>query len=93
VYNTGGNEKGCVGRKKGYIYLSSGDFLVQILSFVSQRTQNGPAFILQNHMRPRELQALRRDFVLVERTLCDAGRYFCMINHFYHSDLMHLGAN
>jgi len=28
VYNTGGNENGGVGGKKGYIYLSSGDFLV-----------------------------------------------------------------
>jgi hypothetical protein len=29
VYNTGGKEKGGVGGKKGYIYSSSSDFLVQ----------------------------------------------------------------
>jgi len=29
VYNTGGKEKGGVGGKKGYIYSSSGDFLLQ----------------------------------------------------------------
>jgi hypothetical protein len=34
VYNTGGEEKGGVGRKKRYIYSSSGDFLVQLVSFV-----------------------------------------------------------
>jgi len=34
VYNTGGKEKGGVGGKKGYIYSSSGDILVQLLSFV-----------------------------------------------------------
>jgi hypothetical protein len=50
VYNTGGKDKGTVGGKKGYIYSSSGDFLVQLVSFVSKRTQNGPAFIFQNHM-------------------------------------------
>jgi len=34
VYNMGGKEKGGVGGKKGYIYSSSGDFLVQLVSFV-----------------------------------------------------------
>jgi len=34
VYNTGGKEKGGVGRKKGYIYSSPGNFLVQLVSFV-----------------------------------------------------------
>jgi hypothetical protein len=34
VYHTGGTENGGVGGKKGYIYLSSGDFLVQVVSFV-----------------------------------------------------------
>jgi hypothetical protein len=29
LYNTGGKENGGVGGKKGYIYSSSGDFLVQ----------------------------------------------------------------
>ena len=29
VYNTGGNEQGGVRGKKGYVYSSSGDFLVQ----------------------------------------------------------------
>jgi hypothetical protein len=29
VYNTGGKAKGGVGGRKGYIYSSSGDFLVQ----------------------------------------------------------------
>jgi hypothetical protein len=33
VYNMGGEEKGDVGGKKGYIYLSSGDFLVQGLTW------------------------------------------------------------
>jgi len=31
VYNTGGTEWGGLGRKKGYIYWSSGDFLVQLV--------------------------------------------------------------
>jgi hypothetical protein len=35
VYNTRGKENGGVGGKKGYIYLSSGDYLVQLVSFVS----------------------------------------------------------
>jgi len=34
VYITAGMEKGGVGGKKGYIYSSSGDFLVQLVSFV-----------------------------------------------------------
>jgi hypothetical protein len=34
VYITGGNEKAGVGGKTGYIYSSSGDFLVQLVSFV-----------------------------------------------------------
>jgi len=34
VYNTGGKEKGGVGEKKGYIYSSLGDFLIQLVSFV-----------------------------------------------------------
>jgi hypothetical protein len=34
VYNTRGKETGGVGGKKGYIYWSSGDFLVQLVSFV-----------------------------------------------------------
>jgi len=34
VYNTGGQQNGGVGGKKGYISLSSGDFLVQSVSFV-----------------------------------------------------------
>jgi len=34
VYNAGGKEKGGVGGKTGYIYSSSGDFLVQLVSFV-----------------------------------------------------------
>jgi hypothetical protein len=34
VYNTGGQENGSVCGKKGYIYSSSGDFLVQLESFV-----------------------------------------------------------
>jgi len=34
VYNVGGKEKGRVGGKKGYIYSSSGNFLVQLVSFV-----------------------------------------------------------
>jgi len=34
VYNTGGKEKGGVGGKKGYIYSSSGNILVQLVSFV-----------------------------------------------------------
>jgi len=59
VYNTGGKENGGVGGKKGYIYLSSGDFLVQFVSFVGQRTQNSPEFILQNHQAPHEEQASR----------------------------------
>jgi len=54
VYNTGGNTTGGVGGKQGYIYWSSGDFLIQLVGFVGQRTQNGPAFILQNHQAPHE---------------------------------------
>jgi len=34
VYNTVGHMKGGVGGKVGYIYSSSGDFLVQLVSFV-----------------------------------------------------------
>jgi len=34
VYMTGGKENGGVDEKKGYIYLSSGDFLVQLVSCV-----------------------------------------------------------
>jgi len=34
VYSTGGREIGGVGGKKGYIYSSSGDDLVQLVSFV-----------------------------------------------------------
>jgi len=34
VYNAGGKEKGGVDGKKGSIYTSSGDFLVQLASFV-----------------------------------------------------------
>ena len=34
MYNTEGKEKGGLGGKKGYIYLSSGDFFVQLGSFV-----------------------------------------------------------
>jgi len=34
VYNTEGKEKEGVGGKKGYIYSSSGGFLVQLVSFV-----------------------------------------------------------
>jgi len=34
VYNMGGKEEGGVGRKKGYIYSSSGDFLVELVSLV-----------------------------------------------------------
>ena len=33
VYNTGGKENGGVGGKRGYIYSSAGDFLVQLVSF------------------------------------------------------------
>jgi len=31
MYYTGGKEQGGVGGKKGYVYLSSGDFLVQLV--------------------------------------------------------------
>jgi hypothetical protein len=34
VYNTRGNQDGGVGGKQGYIYSSSGDFCVQLVSFV-----------------------------------------------------------
>jgi hypothetical protein len=34
MFNTGGKEKGGVGGKKGYLYSNSGDFLVQLASFV-----------------------------------------------------------
>jgi len=34
VYNTGGKGKGGVGGKTGYIYSSTGDFLIQLVSFV-----------------------------------------------------------
>jgi len=34
VYNTGGKAKGGVGGKQEYIYSSSGEFLVQHVSFV-----------------------------------------------------------
>jgi len=34
VYNTGGKENGGVGGKKGYIFSSSGDVLVQLVTFV-----------------------------------------------------------
>ena len=34
VYNMGGKEIEGVGGMKGYIYSSSGDFLVQLVSFV-----------------------------------------------------------
>jgi len=34
VYSTGGKEIGGVGRKKGYIYSSSGNVLVHLVSFV-----------------------------------------------------------
>ena len=33
VYNTGGKENGGDGRKKGYIYSSSGDFLVHLVRY------------------------------------------------------------
>jgi len=33
VFNMGGKEKGGVGGKKGYIYLSSSDFLVQLVRY------------------------------------------------------------
>jgi len=65
VYNTGGKENGGVGRKKGYIFSSSGEFFIPLVSFVGQRTQSSPAFILQNHMTPHERQALRQDLVVV----------------------------
>ena len=34
MYNTRGKENEGVGGKQGYIYSSSGDFLVQLVSFV-----------------------------------------------------------
>jgi len=34
VYNMGGKEKEGVGGKQGYIYSSSSNFLVQLVSFV-----------------------------------------------------------
>jgi hypothetical protein len=34
VFNTGEKGNGGVGGKKGYIYSSSGDFLVELVSFV-----------------------------------------------------------
>ena len=33
VYNMGGKQKVGVGRKKGYIYSSSGNFLVQLVRY------------------------------------------------------------
>jgi hypothetical protein len=74
VYNIGGNEKGGVGGKKGYINSSSGNSLVELMSIVGYRIQNGTAFIMQNHMLPRERQASRSDLVLPDRTVYDAGR-------------------
>ena len=59
VYNTRGKEKGGVGEKMGYIYSSSSNFWVQLVSFVGKRTQNGPAVILPNHMPSHERQAWR----------------------------------
>jgi hypothetical protein len=93
VYNTVGKENGGVGGKKGYIYSSSGYFLVQLVSFVGYRTQNGPAFILQNHQGPHERQASRQDLVLAESPVYDAVRCVCITHHFNRSDLMHLGGN
>ena len=54
MYDMGGKKKVGVGGKKGYIYSSSGDFLVQHVSFVGQRRENGLAFILQDHQAPHE---------------------------------------
>ena len=48
VINMGGKENGGEGGKKGYIYSSSCDS-IHILRFVGYRTQNGPAFLLDNH--------------------------------------------
>jgi hypothetical protein len=91
VYNTRGIQNGAEDGKMRYIYSSSGDFLIQLLISVGYQTQNGPACSLQNHMLPHERQASRRDYVLAERTVYDAGHCLCITYHFYCSDLMHLG--
>jgi len=92
VYNPGRKDNGGVGGKKGYIY-SNSCHLIHILRFVGYWTQNGPAFIFNNHQGPHEWGASRRDVLLVVRTVCDAGRCFGITYHHYHSDLIHLGAN
>jgi len=93
VYTMGGKENGGVGEKMGYIWSSSGDYLVQHLGLVGSWTQNGPAIILQNHQPPHVWQALRWDLVLTEQTVNDAGHCICIPHHFNRSDLVHLGAN
>jgi len=92
VFNPGGKETGGVGRKKGYIYSSSCDF-IHILRFVGYWTQNGPAFILHNYQAPHEWGASKRDLVLMVSTVWEARRWFGITYHFCHSDLVHLKAN
>ena len=43
VSNTGGNETGDVGRKKGYIYSSFCDFFVQLVLLVNKHTTAQPS--------------------------------------------------
>ena len=93
VYNTRWQDKGGVGGKMGYIYCSSGICIVQLGSLVGYRTQNGPAFILQNHVPPHARQALRLDLVLADRRDYYAWRCFGITCHSYRSDLAHLGVN
>jgi len=74
VLYKGGREKGGVGGKKGYIYSTYCDYLVQLVRYDNVdsypalcwlKNTNGPAFILHNHQAPHEREALRRDLVLV----------------------------
>ena len=92
VFNSGGEEIRCVGGKKGYIYSSSCD-LIHILRFVGSWKQSSSAFNVHNYQAPHEWGNLRRDLGHAVRTVCDAGRCFGISYHFYHSDLVHLGAN
>ena len=54
VYNTGGKEKGGVGGKQGYIYSTSGDFLVQLVRY--DTFDSYPLFCLLTNTKPLGLR-------------------------------------
>ena len=48
---------------------------------------------MQNLTPAHQRQASRRDLVLAERAVYDAGHCFGIVYHLFRSDLEHLGAN